>query len=183
MSAPPVASTVDTFYEIAAELLGYCAAALEGGPDGAPARQYVSIGPPALDCEQLTVHVLQLGEAATSPGPLPLDRGRRGVRAPRIDLTFMVVTVVRDCYPGPTSGNKPRPPDPAALDVAAQIIMRDGWLLWNSIPAALRAGELWGACHFTLWEPLQPVPAQGGVAGWTLPMQVQIPGYSPAIPA
>lgn len=181
--APPVASTVDTFYDYAAELLGYCAAALADGPDGAPVRQYVAIGPPALDCAQLTVHVLQLAEASTSPGPLPLDRGRRGVTTPRQDLTFMVVTIVRDCYPGPTGRELTDPPGVAELDAAAQVIMRDGWLLWNSIPAALRAGELWGRCDFTLWEPLQPVPPSGGVAGWTLPLQVRIPGYTPAIPA
>lgn len=182
MTSPPVPSTVDTLYDLAAELLGFCAAALDTLPVGAPDRQYVSIGPPAFDCEQLTVHVLQVGEAATSPANTPLDRMRRAVTVPRIDLSFMVVTIVRDCYPGPSGANANRPPEVADLDAAARIISADGWLLWNIVPAALAAGELWGACNFTGWEPMQPVPAQGKVAGWTFPLQVKIDGFTPVLP-
>jgi hypothetical protein len=182
VTSPPVASTVDTLYDLAAELLGFCAAALDTLPAGAPDRQYVSIGPPALDCDQLTVHVLQVGEGQTSPANTPLDRMRRGVTVPRIELSFMVVTIVRECYPGPTGKQLTRPPEVADLNAAARIISADGWLLYNAVPAALAAGELWGACNFTGWEPLQPIPASGNVAGWTFPMQVKIDGFSPDLP-
>lgn len=183
MTTPPVASTADTLYDLQVELLGFCAASLAELPAGAPARQYVSIGPPALDCEQLTVHAYQVGEGGTSPANAPLDRFRRGVTVPRIVLAFLVVTVVRDCYPGPTGRELSKPPEVALLDAAAKTITADGWQLWNAVPAALAAGELWGACHFTGWEPLLPIPASGNVAGWTFPMQVQIDGFSPDLPA
>jgi hypothetical protein len=49
VTGAPVASTVDTLYDLAAELLDFCAAALETLPAGAPARQYVSMGAPVLD--------------------------------------------------------------------------------------------------------------------------------------
>lgn len=183
MTSPPVASTVDTLYDLQVELLEFCAAALAELPSGAPARQYVAIGPPALDCEQLTVHAFQVGEGVTSPTATPLDRMRRGVTTPRIDLAFLVVTIVRDCYPGPTGANLNQPPSAADLDAAAKIISADGWMLWNAVPAALRAGELWGACNLTAWEPLQPIPPSGQVAGWTFPLQVKIDAFSPPLPA
>lgn len=183
MTSPPVASTVDTLYDLATELLGFCAAALDTLPAGAPDRQYVSMGAPALDCEQLTVHVYQVGEAVTSPNATPLDRMRRAVETPRLGLTFLIVTIARDCYPGPTGRNLDQPPDVVDLDAAARELSADGWLLWNVVPAALRAGELWGACHFTGWEPLQPLQPSGNIAGWTFPLQVQIDGYSPVLPA
>lgn len=183
MTNPPVASTADTLQDLQLELLAYCAASLDQLPAGAPARQYVAVGPPALDCEQLTVHCLQVGEGTTSPSTTPLDRFRRGVTVPRIDLAFLVVTVVRDCYPGPTGRELSKPPEVADLLAAAAVINADGWQLWNSVPAALAAGELWGACHFTGWEPLQPIPPSGAIAGWTFPMQVQLDGFSPALPA
>jgi hypothetical protein len=182
VTGAPVASTVDTLYDLAAELLGFCAAALDTLPAGAPARQYVSMGAPVLDCEQLTVHVYQVGEGATSPGNTPLDRGRRAVTVPRVDLSFMVVTIVRDCYPGPTGANANRPPEVADLDAAARLISADGWLLWNIVPAALRSGELWGSCNLTLWEPMQPIPPSGKIAGWTFPLQAKIDGFSPVLP-
>lgn len=182
MTSPPVASTVDTLYDLAAELLGFCAAALDTLPAGAPARQYVAIGPPALDCEQLTVHVFQVGEATTSPLTPALERFERAVKTPRVNLVFMVVTIARDCYPGPTGKNANRPPEPADLNAAARTISADGWLLWNVLPAALRAGELWGSCNLTGWEPLQPIPPSGLIAGWTFPLQVKIDGFAPALP-
>lgn len=183
MTNPPVESTADSLYGLAAELLGFCAAALDTLPAGAPARQYVSMSAPVLDCEQLTVHVYQVGEASTSPSDTPLERMRRGVTVPRINLAFMVVTIARDCYPGPTGKDLTKPPAVADLDAAAQLISADGWLLWNVLPAALRNGELWGACSFTGWEPLLPIPPSGKIAGWTLPLQVDLDGYTPVLPA
>lgn len=182
MAAPPVPSTATSLYELASELLGFCAAALDEFTPGAPARQYVAMGAPVFDCEQLTVHVYQVGEASTSPGATPLDRFARAVKVPRINLAFLVVTIARDCYPGPTGRNLDQPPEASALNAAAELIMRDGWLLWNAIPAALAAGELWGACHFTGWEPLQPIPPSGRIAGWTQGLQVELDGFSPPIP-
>lgn len=182
MTTPPVASTVDTLYDLAGELLGFAAAALDTITPGAPDRQYVAMSAPVLDCEQLTVHVYQVGEGATDPGDSPLSRFERAVKFPRLDLSFMVLTLARDCYPGPTGANLTKPPSVADLNAAALSIMRDGWLLWNSIPAALRAGELWGSCHFTGWEPLLPIPPSGKIAGWTMGLQVQIDGYEPPLP-
>jgi hypothetical protein len=179
----PVASTVASLYDLQAELLGFCAAALAELPQGAPDRQYVAMGAPVLDCEQLTVHCYQIGEGQTSPATLPLDRARRAVTFPRINMAFLVVTIARECYPGPTGASLNKPPDPAALNAAAAILCSDAWLLWNAVPAALRAGELWGGCNFTAWEPLLPLQPSGKIAGWTFPLQVKIDGYSPDLPA
>lgn len=186
MSAPPVVSTAASLYDLQAELLQTAADLLDQLPAGAPERQYVAVGLPALDCEQLTVHALQVGEASTDPSGTPLDRFARDVRAPRQTLVFCVITVVR-CFPGATldDGANPEPPSVADLAAAAATVSADGWTLWNGIPAAIRADELtlWRAASFTGWESLQPVGPMGGMAGWTMGMQTRLDGFDPPLPA
>jgi hypothetical protein len=182
VSSAPVASSTASLYDLQAELLQVAADLLDQLPAGAPDRQYVAHGLPAIDCEQLTVHAYQVGEASTDPADQPLARFRRDVTYPRQTLVFCVITVVR-CYPGPTGDSQP----PAVADLAAaeQTISADGWVLWNGIPRAIREGELtlWRAESFTSWEALQPLGPMGELAGWTMGLQTRLDGFDPLLPA
>lgn len=177
MSAP-------SLYDLAKELLDFCVVALDELPAGAPARRYVAVGLPALDCEQLTVHAFQVGEADTAPRETTMDLLRRGHPYARLNLAFLVITIARECYPGPTAMNMqvPEPPTVVDLVAASETIYADGWQLWNAVPTALRDGALFSACRFVGWQPMQPLGPEGGMAGWTMPIQVQIDGFEPAPP-
>lgn len=170
-------------YGLAKELLDFCVVALDELPAGAPERAYVAFGLPAFDCEQLTVHAFQVGEADTVPRETTMDLMRRGHPYPRIDLAYLVITIARDCYPGPTAGTATiEPPEVADLVAASEKIYADGWQLWNAVPAGLRDGGLYEACKLVGWQPMQPVGPEGGFAGWTMPVLVQIDGFVPPPP-
>lgn len=173
--------TATSLYDLAKELLDFCVVALDELAAGAPARRYVAFGLPALDCEQLTTHVFQVGEAAgADPAGTPMDRFRHGAPYPRLNLAFIVITCVRDCVPGPT-GNSTAP-SVADLDGSAQELYADGWQLWNAVPQGIRDGALFDGCRFVAWEPMQPLGPEGYIAGWTMPLQVELPGYVPPAP-
>ncbi len=113
-----------------------------------------------------------------------MDTFRRANPYPRLNLVFLVVTIVRDCYPGPTLGATATVPDVADLVAASRELYADGWQLWNAIKAGLQDGELFSTegCKFVGWQPMQPLGPAGNTAGWTLPLQVQLDGFTPPPP-
>lgn len=173
--------TATALYDLAKELLDFCAVALDELPAGAPARRYVAFGLPALDCEQLTTHVFQVGEGDANVGAnAPLDRFRRAAPYPRLNMAFLVITIARDCVPGPTGTTEA--PSVADLTASSEELYADGWQLWNAVPAGIRDGGLFEGCRYVGWEPMQPLGPDGYVAGWTMPLQIELPGFEPAPP-
>ena len=168
--------TASGLYDAAKELLDYCVVVLDELPAGAPERRYVAFGLPAFDCEQLTVHAFQVGEADVGPNETSMDRFKRGHPYPRVNMAFLVVTIARDCYPGPTGTTEA--PAVADLVAASEVLYADGWALWNRLSSALRDGELFEACSLVGWEPLQPTNPDGGIAAWTMGVQVSLDGFS-----
>jgi hypothetical protein len=173
-------------YDHAKDLLDFCVVALDELPAGAPERAYVAVGLPAIDCEQLTVNVFQVGEELSASGqfPTPMDRFRNVNPYPRVVTSVMVVTIVRDCYPV-TLGQQqvPEPPSVAQLVEAAETIYADAWQLWNAVKVGLQDGAIFQpGCKFVGWQPMQPLGPAGETAGWTLPLQVQIDGFDPPPP-
>lgn len=178
--------SADALYAAQLDLLDFCALALDVLPAGAPERRYVSFGLPALDCEQLTVHVfgVRKDETAYSGSPDPGSLRRKGHPLPAINMLDLVITIARECYPGPVGpagGNSV--PDVPDLVEASQMLHADGWQLWNAVNDAVRAGVLYGACQFVSLLPMQPLGPEGNFAGWTLPVSVNLDGFDPSPPA
>lgn len=97
-----------------------------------PARQYVSPGPPFIDCAQATVHVVR--EFTHSGDVVDAQRPEAQASHPGHAMRGLevAVTVVR---PIPQPDDRGRPPKPAALDASAQEILGDAGL----VDAAIRA--------------------------------------------
>ena len=163
---------------LAAEVLDVATAALDLLPAQAPDRRYVGHGLPALDCEQLVVSTYAVPEASTAPQAAALDRSFRFKYGSVIN-PLLVVSVVR-CYPVVTLNSKQVPifPDPAAIEAASALIYADGWQLWNGIISAKREGAFDGLCKGMAREPMLPIQPSGGYAGWTMPLDFELDGFT-----
>ena len=162
----------------AEELLAAAAESLDTLPGfdlslhGAPERQFVSFGPPVLDCcEQLTVYVPQVQDAPV-PGQSGLAAGRK--TAAKITHVFLTVTVSR-CYPQPDG--KGNPPSVEAIEEASVQLNADGWALWNHLYCMWTSDELFTFCDEVFWDSLRPLGPQGGCAGWNLGIHMSLDGY------
>jgi len=169
-------------FDLADALLGVCADSLALLPAGTPSRLYVGHGLPAIDCEQLVVSTYQVPEADTSPRALPLDRMFKEKYSSLI-LPMLVVSVAR-CYPCVTLDKRQEAifPSVAELSAASNMIYADGWQLWNGIKSAKRAGAFGGLCRELVMDPMLPLQPSGGYAGWTLPIEIQLDGFTVAFP-
>lgn len=162
--------------EIAVEALDSQDAIDAGGLLGAPARQYVSDGLPAFDCEQVTVHLPGLLEEITSPlSPNPAT-GSRQVTG-RINLVNFVTTVVR-CVPVSAST---QPPAAAKIETSARQIYSDWWAIWAAMYWHARANTLLGAdrCEIRRFQASHIVDPSGAFGGSIVNVQLQIDGYRP----
>lgn len=167
-------STVDALYQAGADLLAACVDALNLTADGAPARQYVSDGPVALDCEQITVEFTSIGQADTIPISPPLVPARR-VLVASLGMVGMQAVATR-CVP--TVDANGRPPTVAQIAASGQIVAADGWALWNHLHQAIHAGTLFPGCQGVLILPMLPIPTSGGVGGWTVQVRVPMDGFA-----
>jgi len=160
------------------ELLTASAEALDTIPDyeptllGAPERQMIAFGGPALDCcDQLAVNVAQVLAAPTAPGGLSV--GRR--IAAQIWHVFLSVTISR-CYPsGDDRGN---PPSAAEQTAASAQLDADGWALWNHLYNLWTSEQLFTVCDEVFWDSLRPIGPSGGCAGWVLGLHISLDGYN-----
>lgn len=169
--------------DLALETLAVCEAALATLAAGAPARSYVAHGIPAIDCEQLTVSVYTVPQADTSPRALPLDRAHKA-RYGALNLVFLTVQLVR-CYPPATQHGRQTNLAPSVADLMAfaATINQDGWQLWNGLATAKRQGAFAGICREFTLDPLLPIQPQGGFAGWAIPIEVQLDGFTVNFPS
>jgi hypothetical protein len=144
---------------------------LDGNGNEPIVREFVSHGPPALDCcNQLAVHVAQIGEAATQTGNV-LQAGLRH-NAARVNLTTLLTTVTR-CHPVlEDDGN---PPTAAELTAAAAMLNADAWSLWNGLYRA--QDDLFSACDLVFFDGIVPLPPQGGCAGYVMAIRFELQGY------
>ncbi len=165
-------SNVNTPFELAERLLAVCLEALLTTEGGQPERVFVSPVSPVLDCcNQLTVHQPLISTEGTSPGGLA--QGKRNV--PRVNLLTFVVQATR-CVPGPNKQGQA--PSPEKQQAAAQLIMQDGWAIWNHLNRTRQAGSLFGSkCPAVFLDQPVPIQAQGGCAGWQFTVRPQVDGY------
>jgi hypothetical protein len=177
-----VSGAATDLFDLADTMLSVCVDALALLPAGAPERAYVGHGLPAIDCEQLVVSTYQLPLADTSPRSLPLDRMFKE-KYGSLNLPMLVVSIAR-CYPCITLDKRQEPifPSVAELTAASELVYADGWQLWNGIKTAKRLGAFGGLCRELAMDPMLPLQPQGGFAGWTIPVEIQLDGFSVAFP-
>jgi hypothetical protein len=145
------------------------------GLGGAPERVFVSAGAPVLDCcDQLTVHVQDIREAATPP--LELGPGTRHKQDFWINLIRFQITIGRcfDFGSYPSGGA----PDPALLDEAAQQTQADAWALWNVIHNLMRERppSLFSICELVFNDGITALTPAGGCYGWVMSIRGEVDG-------
>lgn len=167
----------DDLWNLANEYLTACATAVASTPGGAPGRVYVSPGPPAWDCEQLTVHVGGPAVADTFPLQPSLAALHRVAVQGQVDLISLTATILR-CVPTLTQQGK-FPPD-SALDAASQQTLADLWAIWNYVRRGKSTGALFPPKEREFgFDPAISMNLQGGFGGWQVTIRVQLDGYMP----
>lgn len=143
---------------------------------GAPDRQFISLGPPAADCDQIVVFVPTLGELPTSPAG---NAAGRRFESGWINQVGLVAVLVRCCAPSPefTVGGDYVPPTPEAQTEFARQLNSDGWALWNHLHNKQAAGRLLPMCSNVEFLDVRPNTPSGGCGGWTARTQVTLDGY------
>lgn len=169
---------VDVLYQAARAFLDAAVDALNLTPAGAPARQYVSAGRPAMDCcGQVVAWCSALNrEGAVGPGALAGAHevmGGKPTLAISIQATRCDATIGRD-------GGRIELPEPAAMEAVAQIIDADGWALWKHLSAEIRAedGVLSEVCSGAWRDGFVKLEPQGGCVGWELRYRWPVTGGS-----
>lgn len=144
---------------------------------GAPDRQFVSAGLPVWDCcEQLTVHVVSVGEAPTSPAGLPA--GKRYTYG-RLNHVLLQATITRCVATGvEASSGAYSPPSVAALAANAVQHNADGWALWNHLFNLQSSGLFLTLCDEVFFEGITAVTPAGGCAGWDALVRAYLGGYN-----
>jgi hypothetical protein len=179
-----VASTADSLFAIAQELLAKSAAILAATPAGAPANQYVAHGPPAYDCpDSLIVNTGTIGYGPFARGP---STGTAAIDpksfvVPVVPLTVTALRCVNQ-QAMPSGGVAIRPAKITAVQADAQVVYRDGWSLWCGLRKATRENTLFAGfpCRFYDMSGALPVSPEGGALGWAIDVVVQLDGFDPA---
>lgn len=176
-------AAVTDLYDLASDYLAACEQAVATAPGGAISRSYVSPGIPSADCPpEIAVYVGGPTEAATRPLAPPLALGLRDDVTGKVDLVNLTCVVTR-CVPTLDAGGNF--PDPAAIEAAAKETIGDVWAIWNVVPALYRARMVFarpdGEKLLLFFDPASPVSISGGVAGWQVPIRVEILGYRPSV--
>jgi hypothetical protein len=152
-------------YNAAVDVLNTAVAVLDANSAlGAPDRRYVSVGDPALDCDQITVAATARPALVASSGA-GLDAARHHRRA-RILIAEFRIAVVRCGYP--TLDEHANPPSDVDLEAAAASLYAEGWALFVGLNDAARGGSLGEWCGEWSVDSLDPIGQEGAVAGWVV---------------
>lgn len=139
--------------------------AWDGDPDlphlkPLPARQLVTVGTPAADCEQVVVGVERVfGAGGGNPAQeriIPLTEG-----APYLQTAVFAIEILR-CVTVPDA--QKRPPKPDTMSGEAFVQLTDQEAVLECLMAAQAAGDLAG-CGGLALEGWRAVTASGGLSG------------------
>lgn len=124
-----------------------------------PDRRYVAPGAPAMDCEQLTVHIERV---FTNEGDVTFETAQPLRRAPGHGLP--AATVIVSLYRcTPVQDDNGNPPSAAALELNAQELLADGIMLHNALLVADDASRLgFNLLALNGWTNIEPIGAFGG---------------------
>lgn len=136
-----------------------------------PERQYVSDGSIAIDCEQLTVTIVQVYRGL--PGEIQTDP--MGPRRCATVSSFECAIILVRCVPTlkESSAGQIVFPTVHELDSSAQTILQDGAILWRGLMAAWAEGTLVPGCDQLALGPMISLGPEGGFAGWTVSLEAQ----------
>lgn len=148
---------------LASQLLEEASDAL---PD-APARAYVAHGEPAVDCDQLTVHLLMIRPKLFAD-PLAMRCTVVPVAVYRITLVGCVAV-----------GGFDAPPAASTLGEESLDLLDSAWRLWKTLTRRWKEGAF-GDCKQVSWLPLIPAETSGGYAGWKMDVEIELAGRHPA---
>lgn len=172
---------VGDLFDLCAEYLAACEAAVAVTPGGPITRAYVSPGPPAFDCcPQLTVHAGGVTEAATQPLSPALLPGLREALTGAVPLIQLTATVLR-CVPVVGQAGSTGLPSASSIQAAAVETCADVWAIWHELRKGYKDGTLFvgNACKRELFfDPAPPINTSGGCAGWQIPIRVSLEGYA-----
>lgn len=121
---PVVTNNLDDLWKLAEKILATVVQVYAREGIDLPARRYIALASPAQDCEQVTVSWQQAyigppGDEASVP---------QRCEAPRSAVFQVVIT---RCIPVVDDRN--RAPQPKDISEASAVLMRDAWLLLDSI--------------------------------------------------
>lgn len=129
-----------------------------------PTRQYWTVGQQAIDCEQLTVTLIQIylgapGDQASSPQRCNMPR-----------TAVMTVSISREI---PTVGQNGRPPSADKVEDAAKISAIDGYVLMQS----LNLLDMWepGGYGVGVIATVDYPPPEGGFQTVNMQLTMAIP--------
>lgn len=131
-----------------------------------PARQYVHVGAIAHDCEQLVVTSRQIARGHPTRDLPDIVRNQCDTRVLHLEASLI------RCVP--TQSDSGAPPGADALDGSADLLLRDGWTLTHGLELAKYDGEMGGVCRKLSVGTATAVGPDGGFAGWTVPLQIEI---------
>ncbi len=159
-------------YFVAREVLDTVVAGYVTAGETLPDRQFVSIGPPAWDCELVAVWVERTaghaGDISTEVVEPLAQAAGHGLRA-----ALLRVQIVR-CVPTiDDEFGEALPPSPAEEEAAAAVLLKDLQLVQNILLTASKAGEL-ATCNdvgFIEWVSVGP---DGGMAASTHGLRVSL---------
>lgn len=123
-----------------------------------PARQYVAIGVPALDCEQVAVSIDRIIGHQGNPS----TEDTNPVRCLTMRAVELSIWVVR-CAPVVLDDGSP--PTVAALNASAQEMAGDPPTILQALLDAFRDGTL-GSSWGVVFLDARAITPQGGLAGW-----------------
>lgn len=161
MAPPP-----DRLYSAARALLDEVVAYYATQGVDLPARQFVSDGTPAWDCEQVCTYVER-----TFSG-LPAAENSDPINCLVVRSAQIAIEIAR-CTPVFADEWSDAPPTAEAIDAVAQQVLSDPMHVAAAVVAAHRAGDLGGDQGLSLleWESLGP---QGGFVGGRLRVRWQL---------
>lgn len=165
---PPPPSRI---YDIARDVLDAVVAGYLADAVDLPARRFVSLGPPAWDCELVACWVERtFGHAgdvlAEDPDPIMAAVGH-GLRA-----ALLRIQIVR-CYP--TLSDAGDPPTPAVMEAATATLLEDAQRVSNILVAASKAGAI-GGCNSVAMLDWVSVGPDGAMAASNHGVQVSTGG-------
>lgn len=147
-----------------------------------PGYQAIWTGLPAFDCvPALSVHLGGPHVGDTYPLQPPLQPMQRIATTGQVNLLAMTCTIIR-CWPVAEQQQQSLLlPSTQEITDASEETYNDLWAIWNGLKNQHRLGTLFqtrsGRREFLL-DPAVPVNTSGGAAGWQIPIQVQLGGYS-----
>lgn len=156
----------DHIYAVALEILATAVDILETEGRVVPPRRFVTFGEIGLDCNLLAVG-WQNAYAGIAGQPDQQPEGLGFVqRAATFDLRRLRCVSSLD--------ERGTPPSPDALNAEAEELLTDLWTIYQGFVERKSDRTFLTSCDgFSLGNAIAVGP-QGGVGGWSLPMDVQI---------